>query len=52
MQHLISEQLIGYDKQDPDTSLNPRPKLLAASKQKPPAEPDICLCKITFHERA
>jgi len=33
---LISEQLIGHDKQDSDTTLNPKPKLLAASKQKPP----------------
>lgn len=31
---LISEQLIGHDKQDPDSSLNPRPKLLAVSRQK------------------
>ena len=36
---LISEQLIGYDKQDPDTSLNPKPKLLSACQQKPPMEP-------------
>ena len=36
---LISEQLIGYDKQDPDTSLNPKPKLLNASKEKPPMKP-------------
>ena len=45
---LISEQLIGYDKQDPDTSLNPKPKLLAASKQKPPAEPILAYIKLPF----
>ena len=43
---LISEQLIGYDKQDPDTSLNPKPKLLAASQQKPPMEPVLSLIHI------
>ena len=45
---LISEQLIGHDKQDPDTSLNPRPKLLAASKQKPPMEPLLAYVKLPF----
>ena len=45
---LISEQLIGYDKQDPDTSLNPKPKLLAASQQKPPMEP-VLAYQITFY---
>lgn len=45
---LISEQLIGHDKQDPDTSLNPRPKLLAASKEKPPAEPVLAHLKLPF----
>jgi len=45
---LISEQLIGYDKQDPDTTLNPKPKLLAASKQKPPAEPILAYIKLPF----
>ena len=45
---LISEQLIGYDKQDPDTSLNPKPKLLVASKQKPPVEPILAYIKLPF----
>ena len=45
---LISEQLIGYDKQDPDTSLNPKPKLLAASRQKPPMEPVFAYIKLPF----
>ena len=45
---LISEQLIGHDKQDPDTTLNPRPKLLAASKQKPPMEPLLAYVKLPF----
>ena len=45
---LISEQLIGHDKQDPDTSLNPKPKLLAASKQKPPMEPLLAYVKLPF----
>ena len=45
---LISEQLIGHDKQGPDTSLNPRPKLLAASKEKPPAEPVLAHIKLPF----
>ena len=45
---LISEQLIGYDKQDPDTSLNPKPKLLIASQQKPPMEPVFAYIKLPF----
>jgi len=45
---LISEQLIGYDKQDPDTSLNPKPKLLYASKEKPPVEPLLAYIKLPF----
>jgi len=48
---LISEQLIGYDKQDPDTSLNPKPKLLAASKQKPPMEPVLAYIKLPFMDK-
>jgi len=45
---LISEQIIGYDKQDPDTSLNPKPKLLLASQQKPPMEPVFAYIKLPF----
>ena len=45
---LISEQLFGYDKQDPDTSLSAKPKLLASSKQKPPAEPVFAYIKLPF----
>ena len=45
---LISEQLIGYDQQDPDTSLNPKPKLLAACQQKPPMEPVLAYIKLPF----
>ena len=45
---LISEQLFGYDKQDPDTSLSPKPKLLVASKQKPPMEPLFAYIKLPF----
>jgi Asp-tRNA(Asn)/Glu-tRNA(Gln) amidotransferase A subunit family amidase len=45
---LISEQLIGHDKQDSDTTLNPKPKLLAASKQKPPMEPVLAYIKLPF----
>ncbi len=48
---LISEQLIGHDKQDPDTSLNPRPKLLAASRQKPPMEPLLAYIKLPFMDK-
>ena len=45
---LISEQLIGHDKQDPDTSLNPKPKLLNASREKPPMEPLLAYIKLPF----
>jgi len=45
---LISEQIIGHDRQDPDTTLNPRPKLLTACKQKPPAEPILAFIKLPF----
>ena len=45
---LISEQLIGYDKQDPDTSLSAKPKLLDATKQKPPVEPIFAYIKLPF----
>jgi len=48
---LISEQIIGYDKQDPDTSLNPKPKLLAASRQKPPMEPLLAYIKLPFMDK-
>ena len=48
---LISEQIIGHDKQDPDTSLNPRPKLLAASRQKPPMEPLLAYIKLPFMDK-
>ena len=48
---LISEQLIGHDKQDPDTTLNPKPKLLAASKQKPPMEPILAYIKLPFMDK-
>ena len=45
---LISEQIVGYDKQDPDTSLNPKPKLLDACQQKPPMEPIFAYIKLPF----
>jgi len=45
---LIGEQLFGHDKQDPGTTLNPKPKLLNASKQKPPAEPALAYIKLPF----
>ena len=45
---LISEQLFGYDKLDPDTSLHPKPKLSVASKQKPPMEPLFAYIKLPF----
>ena len=48
---LISEQLIGYDKQDPDTSLNPKPKLLSASREKPPMEPLFAFIKLPFMDK-
>ena len=48
---LISEQLIGYDKQDPDTSLNPKPKLLNACAQKPPMEPVLAYVKLPFENK-
>jgi len=45
---LISEQLIGYDKQDPDTSLTPKPKLLEACRKKPPMDPVLAFIKLPF----
>jgi len=45
---LISEQIFGYDKQDPDTSISAKPKLLVASKQKPPMEPLFAYIKLPF----
>ena len=48
---LISEQLIGHDKQDPDTSLNPKPKLLSACRQKPPMEPLLAYIKLPFMDK-
>ena len=45
---LISEQLFGYDKLDPDTSLHPKQKLSIASKQKPPMEPLLAYIKLPF----
>ena len=48
---LIGEQLFGHDKQDPGTTLNPKPKLLNASKQKPPAEPVLAYIKLPFMDK-
>jgi len=48
---LISEQLVGHDNQDPDTSLNPKPKLLTASRQKPPMEPLLAYIKLPFMDK-
>ena len=48
---LIGEQLFGHDKQDPDSSLNPRPKLLAVSRQKPPMEPLLAYIKLPFMDK-
>jgi len=48
---LISEQLIGYDKQDPDTSLNPKPKLLNSSREKPPIAPLFAYIKLPFMDK-
>jgi Asp-tRNA(Asn)/Glu-tRNA(Gln) amidotransferase A subunit family amidase len=48
---LIGEQLFGHDKQDPGTTLNPKPKLLNASKQKPPAEPALAYIKLPFMDK-
>ena len=48
---LISEQIIGYDKQDPDTSLKPKPKLLYASQQTPPMEPVLAYIKLPFMDK-
>ena len=48
---LISEQIIGYDKQDPDTSINPKPIVLAASRQKPPMEPLLAYIKLPFMDK-
>jgi len=48
---LIGEQLFGHDKQDADTTLNPKPKLLNASKQKPPAEPALAYIKLPFMDK-
>ena len=45
---LISEQLIGHDKQDSGTTLNPKPKLLNACQQKPPMEPVFAYIKLPF----
>ena len=40
---LISEQLFGHDKLDPDSNLRAKPKLLTASKEKPPMETIVSL---------
>jgi len=45
---LISEQLFGYDKLDPDSTLRAKPKLLTASKEKPPMEPLLAYINLPF----
>jgi len=45
---LISEQLFGHDKLDPDSTLRAKPKLLAASKEKPPMEPLFVYINLPF----
>jgi len=45
---LISEQLFGHDKLDPDSTLRAKPKLLTASKEKPPMEPLLAYINLPF----
>ena len=45
---LISEQLFGHDKLDPDSTLRAKPKLLTASKEKPPMEPLFAYINLPF----
>ena len=45
---LISEQLFGYDKLDSDSTLRAKPKLLTASKEKPPMEPLLAYINLPF----
>ena len=45
---LISEQLIGFDQLDPDSTLRAKPKLLKACKEKPPMEPVFAYLDLPF----
>jgi len=45
---LISEQLFGHDKLDPDSTLRAKPKLLTASREKPPMEPLLAYINLPF----
>jgi Asp-tRNA(Asn)/Glu-tRNA(Gln) amidotransferase A subunit family amidase len=45
---LISEQLMGFDQLDPDSTLRAKPKLLNASKEKPPMEPTFVYFNLPF----
>ena len=45
---LISEQIIGYDKMDPDSILRSKPKLLKACKEKPKIEPLFAYFNLPF----
>ena len=45
---LISEQLFGHDRLDPYSTLRAKPKLLTASKEKPPMEPLFAYINLPF----
>ncbi len=45
---LISEQLFGHDKLDPDSTLRAKPKLLTASREKPPMKPLLAYVNLPF----
>ena len=45
---LISEQLFGHDRLDPHSTLRAKPKLLTASKEKPPMEPLFAYINLPF----
>ncbi|MBI5279454.1 MAG: amidase [Burkholderiales bacterium] len=42
---LVAEQLIGFDANDPDTSMRARPPLVAGVAQEPPLPPKLALVK-------
>lgn len=49
---LISESLVGFDEQDPDTRPRATPALLSTARQEPPVTPNIAFVRTPVWDRA
>ncbi|MBK5104901.1 MAG: amidase, partial [Burkholderiales bacterium] len=49
---LLAEQLVGYDENDPDTRVLPRPRLRETAMQEPPVPPTLAFVKTAIWKQA